>query len=141
MTSASDRIGHALVQLALALLFSRAVLAADECKDPAHFMARVELLFGTTRADGQALSDEEWCRFVDQEVTPRFPEGLTEIAGRGQWRRPDGQIRQEPARVLLICYTRSSHSDADIDAIRGHFKQRFQQLSVMRVDGTDCVSF
>ena len=114
---------------------------AAECALPARLMARVELLFGTTLADGQPLAETEWAKFVDEEVTPRFPEGLTELAGRGQWRRPDGVISREPSRVLLMWYSPAPARDADIDAIRAAYKTRFKQLSVMRVDGVDCVSF
>lgn len=130
-----------LLVTALLIPAGRNALAAGECTPPAVSMARVELLFGTTLGDGKALRDDEWRRFVDEEVTRRFPEGLTELAGHGQWRRPDGQIGHEPSRVLLIWYTPSAHSGADIEAIRESYKKRFKQLSVMRVDGADCVSF
>jgi Protein of unknown function (DUF3574) len=112
-----------------------------ECSRPARLMGRVELFFGTTLADGQALADQDWQKFVDEEVTPRFPEGLTEILGRGQWRRPDGVITHEPSRLLLIWYSPATNKDADIEAIREAYKTRFKQLSVMRVDGVNCVSF
>ena len=114
---------------------------AAQCATPARLMARVELLFGTMLANGQPIAETEWAKFVDEEVTPRFPEGLTELAGRGQWRRPDGVISREPARVLLLWYSPAPTSDADIDAIRATYKKRFKQLSVMRVDSVDCVSF
>ena len=114
---------------------------AGECANPARLMARVQLFFGTTLADGQPLDEAQWAKFVDEEVTPRFPEGLTELAGRGQWRRPDGIVSHEPSRVLLIWYSPATAKDADIEAIRSAYKTRFKQLSVMRVDGVDCVSF
>lgn len=114
---------------------------AAECAAPARLMARVQLFFGATLADGQPLADEEWLKFVDQEVTPRFPEGLTELSGRGQWRRPDGVISREPSRVLLLWYSPAKDRDADIEAVRTAYKTRYKQLSVLRVDGVDCVSF
>ena len=120
--------------------YSNAV-QAGECSRPARLMARVELLFGTALAEGQLLADKDWQKFVDEEVTPRFPEGLTELAGRGQWRRPDGVVSHEPSRVLLIWYSPAIAKDADIEAIRAAYKTRFKQLSVMRVDGVNCVSF
>ena len=127
--------------LTLGLLSHYKAVQAGECSRPARLMARVELLFGTAHADGQPLADKEWQQFVDEEVTPRFPEGLTELMGRGQWRRPDGVISHEPSRVLLIWYSPAIAKDADIEAIRAAYKARFKQLSVMRVDGVNCVSF
>ncbi|MEE7470041.1 hypothetical protein MOF8_26965 [Methylobacterium oryzae] len=41
-------------------------------------------------------------RFLAERITPRFPEGLTVFAGRGQWRGPDGRIVHEAARIVLI---------------------------------------
>ena len=104
-------------------------------------MARVSLIFGTTYADGKLISDADWARFLNDDVTPRFPDGLTQFDVYGQWQRPDGGIAKLPSRMLLIWYVRNADSDARIDAIRSIFKQRFDQLSVMRVDGRDCVSF
>ncbi len=127
--------------LTLSLLCHTGQAVGGECSRPARLMGRVELFFGATLADGQTLADQDWQKFVDDEVTPRFPEGLTELAGRGQWRRPDGVITHEPSRLLLIWYSPATNKDADIEAIRAAYKTRFKQLSVMRVDGVNCVSF
>ncbi len=115
---------------------------APVCTAPgANYLARVELLFATARNDGQPIADTEWLGFVSREVTPRFPDGLTELGGRGQWRGPDGAIGASSSRILLIWYTPSADSEAAIEAIRTAYKQQFEQYSVMRVDGGDCVSF
>lgn len=45
---------------------------------------RTELYFGTGRPDGSVVSDAEFQQFVDIQVTPRFPDGLTLLAGYGQ---------------------------------------------------------
>lgn len=140
MTTTLHR-ASAIVIVTLGLLGYLGGSHAAECATPARLMARVQLLFGTTLADGQALAEADWQKFVDEEVTPRFPEGLTELAGRGQWRRPDGAISHEPSRVLLIWYSPATDKGRDIEAVRAAYKTRFKQLSVMRVDGADCVSF
>lgn len=129
------------VLLTLSFLCHLGIAYGGECSRPARLMGRVELFFGATLNNGQSLADEDWQSFVDEEVTPRFPEGLTELAGRGQWRRPDGVITREPSRVLLIWYSHATNKDADIEAIRTAYKMRFKQMSVMRIDGVNCVSF
>ena len=43
--------------------------------------------------------------------------------------------------MLLIWYAPTTQKNTDIEAIRAAYKTRFKQLSVMRVDVTDCVSF
>lgn len=98
--------------------------------------ARTELFFGAARPDGSMVTDEEWRRFLDQEVTPRFPDGLTVFSGVGQFRDSSGAIIQEKSRVLILLYpiqTRDRSSEK-IEQIRNAYKSAFQQQSVLRVD-------
>lgn len=111
------------------------------CRQGAARMARLELLFGTGRPDGGAVGEVEWQAFVDAEVTPRFPDGLTVLTGYGQWRKTHG-LRKEGSRILLIWHAPAADSEAKIEAIRDAYKVRFGQDSVMRVDGgLSCVTF
>jgi hypothetical protein len=43
---------------------------------------RTELFFGLSRPGGR-ITERQFERFVDAEVTPRFPDGLTLLSGRG----------------------------------------------------------
>jgi|RhiMethySRZTD1v2_1073278.scaffolds.fasta_scaffold33036_3 hypothetical protein len=118
-----------------------AALGAAECQSGAETMKRLELLFGVTRKDGDKISTAEWQSFVDAEVTPRFPEGLTVLRGYGQWRTKHGVIARVTTHVLVVWYKPGSDSEAKIDAIRAAYKAQFTQDSVMRVDSVSCVSF
>jgi hypothetical protein len=111
------------------------------CKASSALMARLELLFGMSRRDAEPISDAEWQGFVDQEVTPRFPDGLTVVQAYGQWRNSSGSIAKENSRVLMIWYQPKPDADQRIEAIRDAYKARFKQESVMRVDSFSCVSF
>lgn len=42
---------------------------------------RTELYFGTGKPDGSAVTSQEFEDFVDEIVTPRFPDGLTLLTG------------------------------------------------------------
>src|SRR5689334_3862218 len=68
---------------------------------------RTTLYFGTNRPTG-TVSELEWQIFVRDEVTTRFPDGLTVWDAQGQWKDPHGAIAQERSKVLLIV-----HSDSD----------------------------
>jgi hypothetical protein len=114
--------------------------AAPSCRGHAHKMARLELLFGTARPDGETITEEQWVAFLDAEVTPRFPAGLTVLEGTGQWRGRTG-VDRERSNVLVVWYEASGHADEKIEAIRAAYKQRFNQESVLRVDSVSCVSF
>lgn len=105
-------------------------------------MVRVELIFGLDIKSGGRISEAEWRAFLEKEVTPRFPDGLTAFDAYGQWRVPaDGRIARLDSKVLLIWYAPSAEAEANIQAIRQAYKTRYDQISVMRVDGADCVSF
>jgi hypothetical protein len=96
---------------------------------------RTELFFGTAKPDGSAVSEEEWQKFLADEVTPRFPAGFTVLAGDGQF-SDDGKIISEKSFVLIVLYplkTRKS-SRLKIEQIRRAYLKAFQQKSVMRVD-------
>jgi hypothetical protein len=138
-------IGLSGLALAIDELPLRAETAAGQpgfsCPAASSLMARLELLFGMSRKDAAPVSDEEWQSFVDQEVTPRFPDGLTILQGYGQWRSGSGAIIKEYSRVLMIWYQPMTDSETRIEAIRAAYKARFKQESVMRVDSFSCVSF
>jgi hypothetical protein len=45
---------------------------------------RTELYFGSSKPDGSVITLEQFQHFLDQEITPRFPDGLTLLTGLGQ---------------------------------------------------------
>jgi len=103
--------------------------------------SRTELYFGMGKPDDSFTSDDEYQAFIDKEVTPRFKDGFTVLAGRGQYLDPRGRLWREPARILLLHYPADPSKSLAIEAIRSAYKTAFQQESVMRVDETVCVAF
>jgi Protein of unknown function (DUF3574) len=124
-----------------ASLDARSAFQRVGCTGSSRAMGRLELLFGMSHANGAAISEDDWTAFLDAEVTPRFPDGLTVLQGRGQWRSSNGQLIRERSNVLVIWHDPGSRTNADIEAIRSAYKKRFEQESVMRVEGMSCVSF
>ena len=123
-------------------LAPRPLLAQPACAEGAFPMARLELYFGTQRPGGAPVTEAEWAAFLDEEVTPRFPDGLTVLEGNGQWRNSKGVITKETSTVMVILYEPAAEKETAIEDIRAAYKDRFDQESVMRVDGpTQCVSF
>jgi len=103
--------------------------------------ARTELYFGTNKAVGQ-VSDAEFALFVDNYITPRFPEGLTLLTGYGQFLNSKGILEKERSKVLILFYP-ITQRDANklIEAIRNDYKTQFGQESVLRVDSYALVGF
>ena len=101
----------------------------------------VELVFGRNDGDRLAVSDEDWRRFIDEVVTPRYPDGLSVMDIQGQWRAPGGLLVREPSKIIYLVLDGGPDDPAKIANIRDSYKQRFHQKSVLLVSQKACVSF
>ena len=97
--------------------------------------ARTELYFGTAKRHG-AVTDEEFREFLDDVMTPLFPDGLTVMKADGQFKAADGETIKEHSFVVVLIYPVEGHkaTSRNIDFIRGEYMRLHQQDSVMRVD-------
>ncbi|MEJ2415771.1 MAG: DUF3574 domain-containing protein [Exilibacterium sp.] len=103
--------------------------------------SRTELFFGLSKPDGTTISDSEFEAFVDAEVTPRFPDGLTQLDGSGQFLSSSGVLIKEGSKVLILLYPFSKSASAKVNEIRDAYVSQFNQESVLRTDEQNCVSF
>jgi len=130
--------GHVAAQID-ALDGQRAIMRrpipAEALRGSVHF-ARTELFFGTAKADGTVVTDVEFNLFIDDTVTPRFPDGLTLLKADGQFRDSTGTIVKEASFVLILLYPVEGflESSRKINVIREVYKDTFLQESVLRVD-------
>ena len=117
----------------------------DSSGEQADLWVRSELFFGAPGPEGTKESEVKWDAFVDTEVTPRFPDGLTVLSGYGQWRGSSGEISQQSSKVLIILYPAegAQESSAKLEEIRDAYEQQFQQESVLRAEDSAlvCTSF
>lgn len=111
------------------------------CRSGSIPMRRLELVLGMSRKGKVDVGDAEWAAFLEREVTPRFPDGLTVLSGFGQWRGASGAVRREPARIVLVWAATAPALEARVEAIRTAWKTTHDQESVLRADGWSCVSF
>ncbi|MCY4654064.1 MAG: DUF3574 domain-containing protein [Dehalococcoidia bacterium] len=100
-----------------------------------------QLFMGRSTADGMTVSDDEWAAFLEDTVTPRFPDGLTVLDAAGQWRGSDGVIQKEQSKLLIILAPPGDEPSRLISEISEAYKVRFSQESVLKVIGNECVSF
>jgi hypothetical protein len=100
-----------------------------------------QLFFGQNIGSKPGVSDADFRKFVDEELTPRFPNGLTILNGGGQWRGAENQLIREASKVVVIVLPAKGDATRRIDAARGAYKQRFQQEAVLLVTQASCVSF
>ena len=102
------------------------------------------LYFGLGLADRpeSGISEADWRGFLDAEVTPRFPDGLSVLDVYGQWRgRADGAVARLRSKLLVIDYDPTPENEAKVEAIRAAWKSRFHAQSVLRVTEPAAVSF
>ncbi|HSZ17403.1 MAG TPA: DUF3574 domain-containing protein [Terracidiphilus sp.] len=102
------------------------------------------LYFGLGPSDRpeKGISEAQWRDFLDKQVTPRFPSGLSVVEVYGQWQ---GKNQPAPERLrskmLLIDYPDTQENRDKIEAIRAAWKQQTGDQSVLRVTGPVDVSF
>ena len=101
----------------------------------------VELVFGRNEGQRLAVSEEDWRRFVDEVITPRFPDGLSVMDLQGQWRAPGGTLVREPSKIVYLVLDGGPDDPAKIAHIREDYKARFHQQSVLLVSQMACVSY
>jgi hypothetical protein len=89
------------------------------------------LYLGRAQPDGSEVSEQAWAEFLRDVVTPRFPHGLTVLAGHGQWRNAQGRVDSERSFVIELVHADTALETADVRAIIAAYKQRFRQESVL----------
>jgi Protein of unknown function (DUF3574) len=103
---------------------------------PGVWFTRTELFFGSLMPDGSVVSEEAFLGFLNAEITPRFPNGLTLLTGLGQFLTAQGVMHQESARLLILIYPMEEERDSSekIEQIREKYKRMFHQEAVLRAD-------
>jgi hypothetical protein len=144
-------VGAATLGVSAPVAFGQvAPAAAGACQDNfepkgAARFTRTELYFGSNKPDGSVVTPEQFQTFLDEEITPRFPDGLTLLTGLGQFRGSSARIERERSMLLILLYpTESSRSSSQkIEEIRTAYEKKFYQESVLRADEQrpQCVSF
>ena len=101
-----------------------------------------ELMFGRNIGDWFGVGEAEWSDFVDREITPRFPDGLTVFDAASQWRDKAGnKIVREPSKIVQIVLPGNVEDIALLNEIVEAYKTRFKQQSVGVIVRPACVSF
>lgn len=136
-----------MIRLSFALLLASALagcasLAPQPCAPGQQAMLSAELLFGRKIGDRVGVSEGAFRRFVDQEVTPRFPDGLTIVDATGQYRDNErGRLIREPSKLMLIATSDESANREKLAMIVEAYKRSFSQQSVGLILKPACASF
>ncbi len=132
----------AIAILALAAMLGCASEPRPACDDGFEEFAEYSLFFGRSDSTGaEVVSEEAWDKFLADTVTPRFPDGLTVMDGRGQWQLASGAVQREGTKILYILAGAGDGERRLLDEISEEYKRRFDQESVLMTSGTTCAEF
>lgn len=97
-----------------------------------------QLFFGRNIAGQPGISETAFGAFVEEELTPRFPKGLTVLDGGGQWQGSENALIRQAAKVVVIVLP-GRGSDKLLHEVRERYKSRFQQESVLLIVQDSCL--
>jgi len=111
---------------------------APACPAGQDYLRTAQLFFARRTGEEPRVSDDAFRRFVDEELTPRFREGLT-VMDAGAWRSDPDKLVSGAARVVVIVLPKGRDEAAKIEAVRTAYRARFHRDSVVRIGPPSCV--
>jgi hypothetical protein len=145
MTSPARRLRAAVAApiLFVCLFRVEAGEAAEppRCRPPLDPWAQVELYLGRGLGGDAVVSEEAFQDFLAEEVTPRFPDGLSVVDVAGQFRDSEGTIVREPTKLLILLVPDAAGVARKVATIIEAYKERFDQQSVLHAEQPVCVAF
>lgn len=118
-----------------------ASLVGPRCPAGQEPMRTAQLFFGQNIGGKPGVSAAEFRKFVDEELTPRFPSGLTVLEGGGQWKGDENKLIREASKVVVLVLPNGIDANLKLNAARKAYKARFNQESVLLVTQPACVDF
>ena len=110
-----------------------------DCGSSSASQIRTTLYFGLSRPKG-SVSELEWQIFLRDEVTKRFPDGLTVWQAEGQWQTAAGSIDREQSKVLLLVHADTAAARQSVQAVIEAYRKAFDQQSVLWESARVCIA-
>ena len=129
--------------LGLLLLLTGCATVPPSCPIGAGPATIAEAYFGRNVKGRAPVTDAEWARFMADNVTPAFPDGLTVLDGAGQWLTAAERNSREDSKVLLLVLPGQDQAAASarLAPVITAWKARFAQESVLTVFRAGCAGF
>jgi Protein of unknown function (DUF3574) len=138
-------IGHARAVLCLLVLAGAMDANAQTQSCPLagqNPMLVVQLFFGLSAPHRGPVTAKEWNSFLQQTVTPRFPEGFTVYEAYGQsWNPATRSVGREKTKVILIAIVDTAPARAKIAEVADQYRGAFHQRSVGILTSPSCGAF
>ena len=105
-------------------------------------MIIVQLFFGLSVPHRGPVTAKEWSSFLQQTVTPRFPEGFTVYDAYGQsWNPVTRSVGREKTKIVLIAIVDTTPARTKIAEVADEYRRTFHQRSVGIVTSPGCGAF
>jgi hypothetical protein len=98
------------------------------------------MVFGRVSQDQPGVSEAEFARFLEAEVSPRFPDGLTVVDAQGRWTPPAGSEIHDPSKTVMIVLRGTGDDRAKLEAVRAAYTRLYHEPTVLMMTGPACVS-
>ena len=132
---------HRLLGVAALIVVTGCTSLPAPCPAGLNPMVRSELFFGRNVGTVEGVSDAAWQQFLEQEISPRFPDGFTVLASDGQWRGNEARTIAERGYVVHVIGEGSADELQKLHAIRAAYRGRFMQDLVLLVRADVCAGF
>jgi len=101
----------------------------------------VQLYVRRQSAGRPAPTEAAFRKFLAEEVSPRFPDGLTVMRGGRAWRASQDPLMRDAGRIVLIVVPDGAEADQRLETLRTAYRTRFRQEPVVVVAAPACVAF
>jgi hypothetical protein len=115
--------------------------AGPACGTGDSALVRDVVYFGRNRPEGGTVADDDWRRFLEDVVTPRFPDGYTVVEAAGHWRGRSGTVEQERTELIILLHPGAEADRRAVAEIAAEYKRRFRQEAVLRERTPACARF
>ena len=111
---------------------------APACPAGQEHVRTARLFLGRAGA-GALVEATDLQRFIDQEVTPRFPDGVTVLDGGAQWTGTENLLAQQARKVVLIVLPGRGDVRGRVAAVRAAYRSRFKADPAVVLTPPACV--
>ena len=114
-------------------------VATPKCPVGQEPLRTAQLFFGQKVPGTPAVSDAQLRAFLDEEVRPRFPGGVTVLDGGDQWKGAENKLIREASKVVVLVLPNRDERRV-LGEVRAAYIQRFDQDAVVLINPETCVA-
>lgn len=99
-----------------------------------------QLFFARSAGEKPDFSEADFRAFMERELTPRFPRGLTVVEGGGPWRGDENRLIRDSAKIVQIVLPPNGDAQA-LQAARSAWSEAYGREPVLLIAQPSCISF